>query len=94
MFQDSLHQQYAQRKDEITMSTKMLRDAVSNITSDIELLDKIDTLSKVRFSLTVVSKYIHQLYDTARKSMPDPTVRKLFDAASKLCEECGSPWPR
>ncbi|VDI72431.1 Hypothetical predicted protein [Mytilus galloprovincialis] len=92
--EDSLHQQYAHREDEITMATKMLRDAVPNIIGDIELLDKIDNLSKVRFSLTVVSKYIHKLYGTAQKSMPDPTVRKLFDAASKLCEECGSPWPR
>ncbi|CAG2212879.1 RNF213 [Mytilus edulis] len=92
--EDSLHQQYANREDEITMATKMLRDAVPNIIGDIELLDKIDNLSKVRFSLTIVSKYIHKLYGTAQKSMPDPTVRKLFDAASKLCEECGSPWPR
>ncbi|XP_063404431.1 E3 ubiquitin-protein ligase rnf213-alpha-like [Mytilus trossulus] len=92
--EDSLHQQYANREDEITMATKMLRDAVPNITGEIELLDKIDNLSKVRFSLTVVSKYIHKLYGTAQKSMPDPTVRKLFDAASKICEECGSPWPR
>jgi hypothetical protein len=26
--------------------------------------------------------------------MPNPSVRKLFDGAAKLCEESESPWPR
>ena len=76
------------------MATKILREASPNITRDIEILDKIDHISKVRFSLTVVAKYIHNIYGTAQKKRLDPTVRRLFDAASKLCEECRSPWPR
>ena len=72
----------------------MLREAPSYLTSDTNLLDKIEHISRVRFSLAVVTKYIHKLYCTSEKSMPNPSVRKLFDGAAKLCEESESPWPR
>jgi hypothetical protein len=72
----------------------MLREAPSYLTSDANLLEKIEHISRVRFSLAVVTKYIHRLYCTSEKSMPNPSVRKLFDGAAKLCEESESPWPR
>jgi hypothetical protein len=72
----------------------MLREAPSYFTSDANLLDKIEHISRVRFSLAVVTKYIHRLYCTPEKSMPNPSVRRLFDGAAKLCEESESPWPR
>ena len=72
----------------------MLREAPSYLTSDTNLLDKIEHISRIRFSLAVVTKYIHRLYCTSQKSMPNPSVRRLFDGAAKLCEESESPWPR
>jgi hypothetical protein len=72
----------------------MLQEAPSYLTSDANLLEKIEHISRVRFSLAVVTKYIHRLYCTSEKSMPNPSVRKLFDGAAKLCEESESPWPR
>ena len=72
----------------------MLREAPSYLTSDTNLLDKIEHISRVRFSLAVVTKYIHRLYCTSQKSMPNPSVRRLFDGAAKMCEESESPWPR
>ena len=72
----------------------MLRKAPSYLTSDGDILEKIEHISRVRFSLAVVTKYIHKLYCTLEKSMPNPSVRKLFDGAAKMCEESESPWPR
>ena len=72
----------------------MLREAPSYLTSDGDILEKIEHISRVRFSLAVVTKYIHKLYCTSEKSMPNPSVRKLFDGAAKMCEESESPWPR
>ena len=72
----------------------MLRKAPSYLTSDTNLLDKIEHISRVRFSLAIVTKYIHRQYCTSQKSMPNPSVRRLFDGAAKMCEESESPWPR
>jgi hypothetical protein len=72
----------------------MLREAPSYLTSDTNLLDKIEHISRVRFSLAIVTKYIHRQYCTSQKSMPNPSVRRLFDGAAKMCEESESPWPR
>ena len=72
----------------------MLQEAPSYLTSDGDILEKIEHISSVRFSLAVVTKYIHKLYCTSQKSMPNPSVRRLFDGAAKLCEESESPWPR
>ncbi|XP_052062678.1 E3 ubiquitin-protein ligase rnf213-alpha-like isoform X2 [Mytilus californianus] len=91
--EDSLHQQFDQ-DEQIAAATQMLREAVPNIASDIEILDKIGHISRVRFSLTVVAKYIHKLYGTSKKSMPDASMRNLFEEAARLCDECNSPWPR
>ena len=60
----------------------------------MHVLHKIDHISRVRFSLTVVAKYIHKLLGTSQKLMSDPISKRLFDAAAKLCQECKSPWPR
>ena len=93
-FQDSLHQQHVNRDDEVTMATKMLRDASTVMAQEMNTLDKIDHISRVRFSLSVVARHVHQLYGRAQKTRIDPVIRKLFDGAAKLCEECTSPWPR
>ncbi|VDI37174.1 Hypothetical predicted protein, partial [Mytilus galloprovincialis] len=90
--EDSLHQQFDQ-DEHIAAATQMLREAVPNIASDNDILDKIGHISKVRFSLTVVAKYIHKLYGTSKKSMPDASMRSLFEEAARLCDECNSPWP-
>lgn len=76
------------------MVTKMLREAIPNIAQEVQTLEKIDHISKVRFCLTVVAKYIYTLFGTGQKNRLEPDIRRLFDAAAKLCEECGSPWPR
>lgn len=88
-----MHQQFDQ-DEHIAAATQMLREAVPNIASDNDILDKIGHISKVRFSLTVVAKYIHKLYGTSKKSMPDASMRSLFEEAARLCDECNSPWPR
>ncbi|OPL33047.1 hypothetical protein AM593_02814, partial [Mytilus galloprovincialis] len=93
--EDSLHQQYVNREDEVAMVTKMLREALPNISpQEVQTIDKIDHISKVRFCLTVVAKYIYNLFGTGQKNRLEPDIRRLFDAAARLCEECGSPWPR
>ncbi|XP_052062754.1 E3 ubiquitin-protein ligase rnf213-alpha-like isoform X2 [Mytilus californianus] len=91
--EDSLHQQY-KGEEEVTVATQMLREAVPYIVCDSDVLDKIDHIARVRFSLTVVARHIHRLYGTSKKSMPDEKIRRMFEAAAKLCDECKSPWPR
>ncbi|XP_052062680.1 E3 ubiquitin-protein ligase rnf213-alpha-like isoform X2 [Mytilus californianus] len=91
--EDSLHQQY-KGEEEVTVATHMLREAVPYIVCDSDVLDKIDHIARVRFSLTIVARHIHRLYGTSKKSMPDEKLRRMFEAASKLCDECKSPWPR
>lgn len=76
------------------MVTKMLREASGVIVRDIKTLEKIDHISRVRFSLSVVARYMHKMFGTAQKSRVDAIIRRMFDAAAQLCEECGSPWPR
>ncbi|CAG2252469.1 RNF213 [Mytilus edulis] len=73
---------------------EMMREAVPYIVCDSDVLDKIDHIARVRFSLTVVARHIHRLYGTSKKSMPDEKIRRMFEAATKLCDECKSPWPR
>lgn len=77
------------------MATRMLTEATPCVdTSDINILEDIKYISRVRFSLTVVAKYMHKFYGTPRPSIPDPITQRLFDAASKLCDEFESQWPR
>ena len=76
------------------MATKMLREATLYLINETSVLNKIDHIARVRFSLAVVAKYIHQMYGRTQKSLPDPTTRRLIDEAAKLCDECTSPWPR
>lgn len=93
--QDSLHQQYANADDEITMATRMLREATPCVDkSDRDILEDIKYISRVRFSLTVVAKYIHKFYGTPQASIPDAITQGLFAAASKLCDQLKSQWPR
>ncbi|XP_063441660.1 E3 ubiquitin-protein ligase rnf213-alpha-like [Mytilus trossulus] len=91
--EDSLHQQYRGEK-EVTIATHMLREAVPYIVCDGDVLEKIDHIARVRFSLTVVARHIHRLYGTSKKSIPDEKIRRMLEAAAKLCDECQSPWPR
>ncbi|VDI24291.1 Hypothetical predicted protein, partial [Mytilus galloprovincialis] len=91
--EDSLHQQY-RGNEEVTIATQMLREAVPYIVCDSDVLDKIEHIARVRFSLTVVARHIHGLYGTSKKSMPDEKIRRMLEAAAKLCDECKSPWPR
>jgi hypothetical protein len=93
--QDSLHQQYANTDDEITMATRMLKEATPCVDkSDKNILEDIKYISSVRFSLIVVAKYFHKFYGTPQASIPDHITQRLFAAASKLCDQFKSQWPR
>lgn len=72
----------------------MLREADQYVTSGIDILKEIDHISRVRFSMTVVAKYMHKFYGTAQKSMHDSEIPRLLEAAAQLCDEGKSRWPR
>jgi hypothetical protein len=108
--QDSLHQQNSKRSntldsqhyiegidtyDETKMAKDLLQEASPHLCSEIETLNKIKYIANTRFALSVVAKYIHNMYGTTqRKIRINADIRTMFSAAAQLCEECESPWPR
>lgn len=99
LLQDSIHQthqQYIDTEEEITVTTRMIREASNTICSnDIGMLEKIKNIAKIKFSLSVVANYVQKVCGISQRRIPiTGHLRRLFETAGQLCEDCACPWPR
>lgn len=77
------------------MATQMLKNAVSNISSDINSLEKIKYIANVRFALRFVASMIHEIFSaTFDLKLIGPRKRRLLQAAANICAESKMEWPR
>ncbi|XP_052086034.1 E3 ubiquitin-protein ligase RNF213-like [Mytilus californianus] len=95
--EDSIHQQHHQYCDtakEITIATKLMRETYNVICkTDIGVLEKIKAIAKTRFALSIVANYVEKVFRISQKGIPGD-LRRLFETAGQLCEDCLCPWPR
>lgn len=94
LFQDSLHQQHA-GNDKIDIAIQMLTAAFPKISMDINIFEKIKYIANVKFALVLVAKLLHEINSTTSNVKTlDEEKRRLLEAASCICEESNSQWPR
>lgn len=94
LFQDSLHQRHT-GNDKIDIATQMLTDALPKLSTDINILEKIKYIANVKFALVLVAKLINDMNSTTSNFKTlDEGKRRLLEAASCICEESNSQWPR
>jgi hypothetical protein len=55
--------------DETKMAKDLLQEASSHLCSEIETLNKIKYIANTRFALSVVAKYIHNMYGTTQRKI-------------------------
>lgn len=98
LFQDSLHQRHTGNdkigNDKIDIATQMLTDALPKISMDINILEKIKCIASVKFALVLVAKLIYEMNSTSDLKILDEEKQILLEAASCICEESKSLWPR
>lgn len=72
----------------------MLRNLSQKQNQDTDqLLQSIKRLSHTRFALGIAANFMYKIF--VEKSVKlDTRLRRLFGDVGKLCEECGSAWPR
>ena len=72
----------------------MLRKLSEKQNIDAEqLLQSIERLSHTRFALSIAANFMYKIF--VEKSVKlDTRLKRLFGDVGKLCEECGSAWPR
>ncbi|XP_071176699.1 E3 ubiquitin-protein ligase RNF213-like [Mytilus edulis] len=92
--EDSLHQRHT-GNDKTHIATQMLTDALQKISMDINILEKIKYIANVKFALVCVAQLIHEMnYTTSHFKTLDETKKRLLEAASCICENSKSLWPR
>ncbi|CAC5361652.1 RNF213 [Mytilus coruscus] len=97
--EDSIHQklqQYCDTEEEITLTTRMIREANNAIgCNDIGMLEKIKNIAKIKFSLSVVANYVQKICGISQRRIPiTGHLKSLFETAGQLCQDCLCPWPR
>ncbi|XP_076109129.1 E3 ubiquitin-protein ligase rnf213-alpha-like [Mytilus galloprovincialis] len=93
--EDSCHQRYSEENKElIQAATEMLRNSCKKIQLDADhLLENMEHLSQTRFSLSVAANLMYKSF-IEKTAKLNTKQKRLFEAVGKLCEECGSNWPR
>ncbi|CAC5380698.1 RNF213 [Mytilus coruscus] len=93
--EDSCHQRYSEEnKEQIQAATEMLRNSCKKIQLDADdLLENMKHLSQTRFALSVAANLMYKSF-IEKTVKSDTKLKRLFEAVGKLCEECGSNWPR
>lgn len=72
----------------------MLRNSCKKIQLDADhLLENMEHLSQTRFSLSVAANLMYKSF-IEKTAKLNTKLKRLFEAVGKLCEECGSNWPR
>ncbi|KAK3096790.1 hypothetical protein FSP39_003301 [Pinctada imbricata] len=99
--EDSYHNEAAKMEKpgsaEIKMATNLLTHNTNRLMVEELSVNKLYCLAEIRYGLTIAAKYLHEnlvITKKTQKKKLDPHVRRLLDAAGKLCEECGSKWPK
>lgn len=73
----------------------MLEEVAGELEDDMPVLDKIEHIAKIRYSLGVVASVVFNLYSATRKPILHQKCHKdLFSAAASLHEISHSLWPR
>ncbi|CAG2239384.1 RNF213 [Mytilus edulis] len=93
--EDSCHQRYSEENKElIQAATEMLRNSCKKIQLEADhLLENMEHLSQTRFSLSVAANLMYKSF-IEKTTKLNTKLKRLFEAVGKLCEECGSNWPR
>lgn len=80
-------------KSKIKMATQMLQLDVGSVVREGLDVEKLYCMAQTRFGLTVVAEVLHKLL--VEKSIKhSQQIRKLLDAAGRICDECGSRQPK
>eukprot|EP00105_Crassostrea_gigas_P007930 XP_011422347.1 PREDICTED: E3 ubiquitin-protein ligase rnf213-alpha isoform X2 [Crassostrea gigas] len=95
--EDSFHHDIAKSTDsmksKIKMATQMLQLDVGSVVREGLDVEKLYCMAQTRFGLTVVAEVLHKLL--VEKSIKhSQQIRKLLDAAGRICDECGSRQPK
>lgn len=73
--------------------TTMLEESCNYICLDNDqLLINMHHIAQTRFTLSVTGRLMHKVYGD-KSLRTDKELKKLFEAAGQLCENCGSKWP-
>lgn len=74
----------------------MLRNSCIKIQISVDayqLFENMEHLAQTRFSLGVAANLMHKAFIEETVKL-DTRLKQLFEAVGKLCETCGSNWPR
>ncbi|XP_062573630.1 E3 ubiquitin-protein ligase rnf213-alpha-like, partial [Saccostrea cucullata] len=95
--EDSLHQEVTKsvdpEKSKIKMATQMLQHNVHLVMKEGLDVQKLYCMAETRFGLIVVAEILHKLLVEKSIKMGQ-SVRRLLEAAGRLCDECGSKQPK
>ncbi|XP_061169263.1 E3 ubiquitin-protein ligase RNF213-like isoform X1 [Saccostrea echinata] len=95
--EDSLHQEVTKNADpeksKIKMATQMLQHNVHLVMKEGLDVEKLYCMAETRFGLIVVAEILHKLL-VERSIKGGQSIRRLLEAAGRLCDECGSKQPK
>lgn len=75
--------------------TKILYKSVEGLKESSGILEKIESISTIKYGLSVVAIYIQKTFSGQLQPVQlNAETRYLFEAAAQLCDHCKSSWPR